>query len=76
MQKAIVIDMDSATKPGQQYRTVATFTALDATQKAENFLAEYADQDKVRRGGFGIDVSEYCFGCRNWHSPEAECYDC
>lgn len=67
--RAVVIDMDSASRPGERYDIVAT---LDSVEAAEEWI-DRQDPAKVQRGGFGLDVSELCGDCGEFHSPEAEC---
>jgi hypothetical protein len=31
------------------------------------------DEARVRAGDFGLDYSEYCDECSDYHSPEADC---
>lgn len=50
-----VIDEESATKVGDQYTVLARFAT---PAEAERFIADHDDQEKVARGGFGIDVPE------------------
>lgn len=73
MQRAWVVDIESLT-PGQTYRPIATFTALDAENKAVALL-ERLDQVKVKRGGYAIDVAVYCYACKSYHHEDAECVE-
>ena len=51
----VVIDMDSASVPGDHYTIVAICATL---YEAEQWIARHPDKDKVNRGGFGIDGPE------------------
>lgn len=50
-----IIDMDSASKPGDRYRVIQRF---ETVLEAEQWIGDHADQEKVVRGGFGIDAPE------------------
>lgn len=50
-----VIDMDSAHKVGDEFTVLARFQTL---WEAEQFIDQYPDQDKVERGGLGLDAPE------------------
>lgn len=73
MKRATVMDLESAPEPGQRLRTLAQYICSDATQKAEAWIERFGQADKVARGGYGIDVSEFCFECRSYHHEDADC---
>lgn len=52
-----VIDMDTATDPGEQYTVVARFSS---EHQAEAWIDQHGDKAKVDRGGYGIDAPEPC----------------
>lgn len=50
-----VVDEESAPNPGDIHTVVARFETAD---QAGQWLGQHSDQEKVRRGGFGIDAPE------------------
>lgn len=52
-----VVDMDSATQPGEQFTVVHR---CHSEQEAVVWLSQHEDQEKVERGGFGVDAPEPC----------------
>ncbi len=56
-EKAVVVDMDSATKPGDIFTVVADFVGDDALAKAVSWV-DNQDSEDVMRGRYGIDVND------------------
>lgn len=56
--EAWVTDLDTASKPGEIYKTIAHFDAPDGGGKAEAFIEGIAhvNPDDVARGRYAIDV--------------------
>lgn len=75
MMRATVIDNESATKPGQRLRTLAQYICSDAEDKAVAWIDRFGDPEKTARGGYGIDLSVFCFGCRHYHHEDADCIE-
>lgn len=50
--KWAVVDEESATKVGEVATVLGRF---DSLEEAEAYIADHPDQEKVERGGFGID---------------------
>lgn len=50
-----IVDLESATEPGEQYRVVYRFATAEL---ATAYLGAHPDQEKVARGGFAIDGPE------------------
>jgi hypothetical protein len=68
-----VIDMESASKPGEEYTVLARFWHV---AEAESWIDHHEDTAKVERGGFGIDAPEdepCCYNStRNFGTGEHE----
>ncbi len=50
-----VIDEESASKPGERYVVLERFATV---REAEEWIGDHPDQERVLRGGFGIDAPE------------------
>lgn len=53
--KAVVVDMDSASKPGEQCTVLAEFCGDDAYDKAVGWIGQQNESD-VARGRYGLDA--------------------
>lgn len=71
--RATIVDAESATEPGPRHRVLAQFVGGDAEDKAVAWIERFGQPDKVERGGYGLDVSKWCFRCGEYHSTEAGC---
>lgn len=60
--------VDSTTKPLWSFYGSEEFV----TEEARKYL-DRQDATKVAAGDFGLDYSEHCTGCNDYHSPEADC---
>lgn len=65
MSKAVVVD-----GLNQDYREIAVFFGDDAIDRAVNLVDQLKDAET---GRYGVDISEFCEECGDWHHTDAEC---